>query len=158
MLFRSHANIDMAIKSLKSGAFEFIQKPFDKERLMNFIKRAVENFNLKIQNQNLENKLFHTFDLIGKSQNIISIKDQIEKVSNSDSRVFIYGPTGSGKELVARKIYKKSNRSDEPFVILNGALLDSEKYEIELLGEERKDGSILYGAVKIGRASCRERV
>ena len=148
IIISGHANIDMAIKSLKSGAFEFIQKPFDKERLMNFIKRAVENFNLKIQNQNLENKLFHTFDLIGKSQNIISIKDQIEKVSNSDSRVFIYGPTGSGKELVARKIYKKSNRSDEPFVILNGALLDSGKYEIELLGEERKDGSILYGALE----------
>ena len=148
IIISGHANIDMAIKSLKSGAFEFIQKPFDKERLMNFIKRAVENFNLKIQNQNLENKLFHTFDLIGKSQNIISIKDQIEKVSNSDSRVFIYGPTGSGKELVARKIYKKSNRSEEPFVILNGALLDSEKYEIELLGEERKDGSILYGALE----------
>ena len=148
IIISGHANIDMAIKSLKSGAFEFIQKPFDKERLMNFIKRAVENFNLKIQNQNLENKLFHTFDLIGKSQNIISIKDQIEKVSNSDSRVFIYGPTGSGKELVARKIYKKSNRSEEPFVILNGALLDSEKYEIELLGKERKDGSILYGALE----------
>ena len=148
IIISGHANIDMAIKSLKSGAFEFIQKPFDKERLMNFIKRAVENFNLKIQNQNLENKLFHTFELIGKSQNIISIKDQIEKVSNSESRVFISGPTGSGKELIARKVYKKSNRSDEPFVILNGALLDSEKYEIELLGEERKDGSILYGALE----------
>ena len=138
----------MAIKSLKSGAFEFIQKPFDKERLMNFIKRAVENLNLKIQNQSLEDKLFHTFELIGKSQNIISIKDQIEKVSNLESRVFISGPTGSGKELIARKIYKKSNRNDKPFVILNGALLDSEKYETELLGEERKDGSIIYGALE----------
>jgi len=148
IIISGHANIDMAIKSLKSGAFEFIQKPFDKERLMNYIKRAVENFNLKIQNQNLENKLFHTFELIGKSQNVISIKDQIEKVSNSESRVFISGPTGSGKELVARKIYKKSNRSAETFIILNGALLDSEKYEIELLGEERKDGSIIYGALE----------
>ena len=70
-------DIDMAIKSLKSGAFEFIQKPLDKERLMNFIKRAVENLNLKIENENLENKLFHTFDLIGKSQNTLSIKDWI---------------------------------------------------------------------------------
>ena len=148
IVISGHANIDMAIKSLKSGAFEFIQKPFDKERLMNFIKRAVENLNLKIQNQNLEDKLFHTFELIGKSQNIISIKDQIEKVSNLESRVFISGPTGSGKELVARKIYKKSNRNDKPFVILNGALLDSEKYETELLGEERKDGSIIYGALE----------
>ena len=148
IIISGHANIDMAIKSLKSGAFEFIQKPFDKERLMNFIKRAVENLNLKIQNENLENRLFHTFDLIGKSQNILSIKDQIEKVSNSESRIFISGPTGSGKELVARKIYKKSKRNSGPFIILNGALLDSEKYEIELLGEERKDGSIIYGALE----------
>ncbi len=148
IIISGHANIDMAIKSLRSGAFEFIQKPFDKERLMNFIKRALENLNLKIENRNLENKLFHTFELIGKSNNIISIKDQIEKVSNSESRVFIFGPTGSGKELVARKIFKKSNRSNGPFVILNGALLDSEKYEIELLGEERSDGSILYGALE----------
>ena len=148
IIISGHANIDMAIKSLKSGAFEFIQKPFDKERLMNFIKRAVENLNLKIQNENLENKLFHTFDLIGKSQNILSIRDQIEKVSSSESRVFISGPTGSGKELVARKIYKKSKRNIGPFIILNGALLDTDKYEIELLGEERKDGSIIYGALE----------
>ena len=148
IIISGHANIDMAIKSLKSGAFEFIQKPFDKERLMNFIKRAVENLNLKIQNENLENKLFHTYELIGKSQNILSIKDQIEKVSISESRVFISGPTGSGKELVARKIYKKSKRNTKPFIILNGALLDSNKYEIELLGEERKDGSIIYGALE----------
>jgi two-component system nitrogen regulation response regulator NtrX len=148
IIISGHANIDMAIKSLKSGAFEFIQKPFDKERLLNFIRRAVENLNLKIQNENLENKLFHTFDLIGKSQNILSIKDQIEKVSSSESRVFISGPTGSGKELVARKIYKKSKRSIGPFIILNGALLDSDKYEIELLGEEKKDGSIIYGALE----------
>ena len=148
IIISGHANIDMAIKSLKSGAFEFIQKPFDKERLMNFIKRAVENLNLKIQKDNLENKLFHTFNLIGKSQNIVSIKDQIEKVSSSESRVFISGPTGSGKELVARKIYKKSKRSSGPFIILNGAVLESGKYEIELLGEEKKDGSIVYGALE----------
>ncbi len=148
IIISGHANIDMAIKSLKSGAFEFIQKPFDKERLLNFIRRAVENLNLKIQNENLENKLFHTFDLIGKSQNILSIKDQIEKVSSSESRVFISGPTGSGKELVARKIYKKSKRRTGPFIILNGALLDSDKYEIELLGEEKKNGSIIYGALE----------
>ncbi len=148
IIISGHANIDMAIKSLKAGAFEFIQKPFDKERLMNFIKRAVENLNLKIQNESLENKLFHTFDLIGKSQNTLSIKDQIEKVSSSESRVFISGPTGSGKELVARKIYKKSKRNTGPFIILNGALLDSNKYEIELLGEERSDRSIIYGALE----------
>jgi len=148
IIISGHANIEMAIKSLKSGAFEFIQKPFDKDRLLNFIKRAVENLKLKIEYENLENKIFHTFDLIGMSQNVISIKDQIDKVSNSESRVFISGPTGSGKELIARKIYKNSKRNDKPFVILNGALLDADKYELELLGEERKDGSISYGALE----------
>ena len=65
----------MAVNSLKHVAFEFIEKPFDQTRLLNFIKRAVENLNLKIQNESLENKLFHTFDLVGKSQNIMSIKE-----------------------------------------------------------------------------------
>ena len=74
IIISGHANIDMAVKSLQSGAFEFIQKPFDRNRLMNFVKRAVENYNLKNENKNLQNKLFHTFDIIGKSENITSIK------------------------------------------------------------------------------------
>ena len=115
IIISGHANIDMAIKSLKSGAFEFIEKPFDRNRIMNFVKRAVENYNLKYENKNLHNKLFHTFDIIGKSENIISIREQIEKLSNSESRVFISGPTGVGKELIARKIYKSSKRSNGPF-------------------------------------------
>ncbi len=148
IIISGHANIEMAINSLKSGAFEFIQKPFDKDRLMNFINRAVENFNLKNENKKLYSKLFHSFDLIGKSQNILRINEQIQKLSLSDSRVFITGPTGSGKELVARKIHKKSNRRNSPFIILNGALLDLKKYETELFGEEKKDGSILYGSLE----------
>ncbi len=148
IIISGHANIEMAVNSLKSGAFEFIQKPFDKERLMNFVNRAVENFKLKIENKNLQSKLFHSFELVGKSQNILSIKDQVEKISLSESRIFISGPTGSGKELIARKIHKKSKRKNEPFVILNGALLDAKKYEQELFGEEKKDGSILYGSLE----------
>tara|TARA_B100000029_G_scaffold75757_1_gene67437 strand:- start:3191 stop:4546 length:1356 start_codon:yes stop_codon:yes gene_type:complete len=148
IIISGHANIEMAIKSLKSGAFEFIQKPFDKERLMNFVYRAVENFNLKNENKSLQSKLFHSFDLVGKSQNINSIRDQIEKLSASDSRVFINGPTGSGKELIARKIHKNSRRKNKPFVILNGALLDVKKYEEELFGEEKDDGAISYGALE----------
>ncbi len=148
IMISGHANIEMAINSLKSGAFEFIQKPFDKERLLNFINRAIENFKLKNENKVLSNKLFHSFDLIGESPNIVSIKDQIQKLSRSESRVFINGPTGSGKELITRKIYKSSKRSDGPFVILNGALLDAKKYELELFGEEKNDGSIVYGALE----------
>ena len=148
IIISGHANIEMAVNSLKSGAFEFIQKPFDKNRLLNFINRAVENFNLKNENKKLHSKLFHSYDLIGKSANITKIKEQIEKLSLSDSRIFITGPTGSGKELVARKVHKESARKKAPFIILNGALLDLKKYEVELFGEEKKDGSILYGALE----------
>ena len=148
IIISGHANIEMAVKSLKSGAFEFIQKPFDHERLMNFINRAVENFNLKNKNKELETKLFHSFELVGNSQNIEKIKDQISKLSTSESRIFINGPTGSGKELIARKIHKLSKREKGPFIILNGALLDVKKYEQELFGEERNDGSISYGALE----------
>ena len=148
IIISGHANIEMAVKSLKSGAFEFIQKPFDHERLMNFINRAVENFNLKNKNKELETKLFHSFELVGNSQNIEKIKDQISKLSTSESRIFINGPTGCGKELIARKIHKLSNREKGPFIILNGALLDVKKYEQELFGEERNNGSISYGALE----------
>ena len=148
IMISGHANIEMAIKSLKSGAFEFIQKPFDQERLLNFINRAVENINLKNKNKELESKLFHSFDLIGKSQNTEKIKEQISKCSFSESRIFINGPTGSGKELISRKIHKNSKRKKGPFVILNGALLDVKKYEQELFGEEKDNGSISYGSLE----------
>jgi len=148
IIISGHANIEMAIKSLKSGAFEFIQKPFDQERLMNFVNRAVENYNLKNKNKELETKLFHSFELIGNSPNIEKIKDQIIKLSTSESRIFINGPTGSGKELIARKIHKLSKREKGPFIILNGALLDVKKYEQELFGEEKNNGSISYGALE----------
>ena len=148
IIISGHANIEMAVKSLKSGAFEFIQKPFDKDRLMNFVKRAVENFDLKKQNKELETKLFHSFELIGSSINITKINEQIQKLSLTESRVFINGPTGSGKELIARKIHKQSNRKQKPFIIINAALLDVKKYELELFGEERLDGSISYGALE----------
>ena len=148
IIISGHANIEMAVKSLKSGAFEFIQKPFDRDRLMNFVKRASENYTLLKQNKYLETKLFHSFDLIGSSNNISKINDQINKVALTESRVFIYGPTGSGKELIARKIHKISKRKNKSFIILNGALLDVKKYEQELFGEEKEDGSISYGALE----------
>ena len=117
IIISGHANIEMAIKSLKSGAFEFIQKPFDQERLMNFVNRAVENYKLISENKNLQTQLFHTFDLIGNSSNIAKIRDQLEKLSSSESRIFINGPTGSGKELVAIKIHKISQLKKAPFIV-----------------------------------------
>ena len=148
IVISGHANIEMAVKSLKHGAFEFIEKPFDQERLINFVDRAVENYNLKKQNREYETKLFSSYDLIGNSKNLVAIKDQIEKISLTESRVFINGPSGSGKELIARKIHKQSKRNKKPFIILNGALLDSQKYELELFGEEKENGIISYGALE----------
>ena len=148
IIITGHANIEMAVNSLKHGAFEFVEKPFDQTRLLNFITRAVENLQLKKQNKDYENKLFSSYDLIGDSKNISTIREQIKKISLTESRILINGPSGSGKELIARKIHKNSKREKNPFIILNGALLDSEKYEQELFGEEKSDGSISYGALE----------
>ena len=146
IIISGHANIQMAIDSLKSGAFEFIQKPFDSQRLINFVNRAVENLGLKKENKNLQSKLFHSYDLIGNSYTISKLKEKINRLTLTESRIFIFGPAGSGKELVARKIHKSSNRAKKSFIILSGALLDPTKYELELFGSENSDGTINYGA------------
>ena len=135
----------MGVDPLKMGAFEFIQKPFASERLLNFINRAVENVNLKTEKRALESKLFQSYDIVGQSQAIEKIKSLITKLGSTESRVFISGPAGSGKELVARQIHKQSSRSSKPFIVVNGALLDPEKYELELFGSESIDGTTNYG-------------
>jgi len=145
IMISGHANVQMAIDALKFGAFEFLQKPFSTERLLNFINRALENANLKKEKNVLESKLFSSYEIIGESLSIEKVKNLINKLSNTESRVFVSGPPGSGKELVARQIHKKSKRKNKPFVVVNGALLDPLKYELELFGSENKDGIINYG-------------
>ena len=145
IMISGHANVQMAVDSLKLGAFEFIQKPFSSERLLNFVKRAVEFKDLKNEKNILESKLFTSYEIIGQSQEIVKVQNLINKLSATESRVFIFGPAGSGKELVARQIHKKSMRSNKPFVVVNGALLDPHKYELELFGSKNSDGTINYG-------------
>jgi len=145
IMISGHANVQMAVDALKLGAFEFIQKPFSSERLLNFVNRGIENIELKKDKIELESKLFHSYDVIGESQSITKVKSLINKLSNTESRIFISGPAGSGKELVARQIHKQSSRSNKPFVVVNGALLDPEKYEFELFGSENNDQTINYG-------------
>jgi len=145
IMISGHANVQMAVDSLKMGAFEFIQKPFSSERLINFTNRAAENINLKEERKILESKLFHSYEIIGQSQAIEKIKNLISKLANTESRIFISGPAGSGKELVARQIHKQSSRSKKPFVVVNGALLNPQKYEQELFGSENMNGTINYG-------------
>ena len=105
-------------------------------------------FRSKQEKDIIENKLFHSFELIGKSPSILKVKKIIDKLSTSESRVLISGPTGSGKELVSRKIHKNSSRFKEPFVIINAALLKEKTYEKELFGEEFEDGNISFGALE----------
>tara|TARA_Y100000590_G_scaffold424541_1_gene531559 strand:+ start:3453 stop:4817 length:1365 start_codon:yes stop_codon:yes gene_type:complete len=145
IMISGHANVQMAVDSLKLGAFEFIQKPFTSERLLNFLNRAIENVELKKEKNALESKLFTSYEIIGISQSIEKVKNLVNKLSNTESRVFISGPAGSGKELVARQIHKQSSRSKKPFVVVNGALLDPQKYEFELFGFENKDDTANYG-------------
>ena len=95
----------MAVNSLRQGAFEFVEKPFDQARLLNFVKRAAENLDLKNLKKEYEDKLFSSYELIGNSKNISNIRDQIKKISITDSRVLINGPSGSGKELVLSLIH-----------------------------------------------------
>ena len=122
-----------------------MQKPFSSERLLNFVNRATENISLKKEKRVLESKLFQSYDIVGQSNSIEKIKYLISKLRSAESRVFISGPAGSGKELVARQIHKKSLRANKPFVVVNGALLNPQKYELELFGSENLDGTVNYG-------------
>ena len=148
IMISGHATVQIAVEATRLGAYEFIEKPFSKEKILNYVNRALESSALKKERDLIENKLFHSFDLIGKSPSIMRVKKIIEKLSTSESRVLISGQTGTGKELVARKIHKNSLRSKEPFVIINAALLKENTYEKELFGEEFDDGNISFGALE----------
>ncbi len=145
IMISGHANVEMAVESLKLGAYEFITKPFAPEQLLNFVSRGLENISLKKENRQLENRSFHSFDFIGQNNQVLKIKKLITKLGSTDSRILISGPTGSGKELLARKIHKKSQRNTKPFIVINGALLGGDNYEKELFGSENTDGTITYG-------------
>ena len=147
-MISGHATVQIAVEAIRLGAYEFIEKPFSKEKILNYVNRGLESAFLKKEKDIIENKLFHSFELIGKSPDIVKVKKIIEKLATSESRVLISGPTGSGKELVARKIHKNSSRSKEPFVIINAALLKENTYEKELFGEEFDDGNISFGSLE----------
>jgi two-component system nitrogen regulation response regulator NtrX len=148
IMISGHANVQVAVETIRIGAYEFLEKPFSSEKLLNYIKRGTEFAHIKKEKTNVENKLFHSFDLVGKSNEILKIKKTIEKLSAVESRILISGQTGTGKELVARKIHKNSSRADSPFVVFNAALLDEKKYEKQLFGEEYDNGTIDYGALE----------
>ena len=149
IMISGHATVQIALESIRLGAYEFIEKgaSFSTDKLLNYVNRALETANLKEEKDIIENKLFHSFELIGKSPSIAKVKKIIEKLSNTESRVLITGPTGSGKELVARKIHKHSIRNKKPFVVINAASLKETTYEKELFGQEFGDGTMSFGAL-----------
>ena len=148
IMISGHANVQLAVEAIQIGAYEFVEKPFSTEKILNYVNRGLESSLLKKEKENLENKLFHSFEFIGQNIDITKIKKMIEKLSSAESRVLITGDTGTGKELIARKIHKNSLRSKNPFVVLNAALLQEKKYEKELFGEEFSDGGISHGILE----------
>ena len=148
IMISGHANVQVAVEAIRIGAYEFVEKPFTTEKLLNYVKRAIELTDIKKEKNNAESKLFHSFDLVGESGVILKIKKTIEKLAAVESRILITGQTGTGKELVARKIHKNSSRANNPFVVFNAALLQEKKYEKQLFGTEYENGDIDYGVLE----------
>lgn len=136
VMISGHGDIETAVECIKKGAFDFVQKPLDLNRILVTIKNATERVTLKTSNKELKKKVYGA-DMIGDSEAMLKVKDMIEKVAPTDARVLITGPNGSGKELVARNLHQKSNRSAQPFVEVNCAAIPSELIESELFGHEK---------------------
>ena len=134
IMMSGHGNIETAMKAAKNGAFDFIEKPFKAERLILLIEKALEDRNLKLKVLDFELKENERMALIGKSATFKNIKQNLNKIAPTNSRVLITGPSGSGKELIARWIHKKSDRTSFPFIIASCATLSPERVEQVLFG------------------------
>ena len=137
VMISGHGNVDMAIESTKKGAFDFITKPPDLNRLLITLRNAIDRNNLVIETTHLKRKVAKTFDIIGETPAITKIKDTIEKVAPTEARVLITGENGTGKELVARWLHERSTRANQPLVEVNCASIPTELIESELFGHEK---------------------
>lgn len=136
VMISGHGDIDTAVECIKLGAFDFIQKPLDLNRVLITLKNATDKVTLTTQNKALKKKVYGA-DMIGESEPMKNIRRMIDKVAPTEARVLILGPNGSGKELVARNLHQLSMRSDMPFVEVNCAAIPSELIESELFGHEK---------------------
>ena len=137
VMISAHGTIETAVNATKMGAFDFIQKPPDLNRLLLAVRNAQDKGNLVNETRTLKKKISKNYDMVGDSDQMVQIKEDIEKVAPTEARVLITGPNGSGKELVARWIHEKSNRSKLPLVEVNCAAIPSELIESELFGHEK---------------------
>ena len=136
VMISGHGDIDTAVECIKKGAFDFVQKPLDLNRILITVKNASERQTLASQNKVLKKKVYGA-DMIGQSAPMQRIREMIDKVAPTDARVLITGPNGSGKELVARNLHQQSRRSAMPFVEVNCAAIPGELIESELFGHEK---------------------
>lgn len=134
VMISGHGDLETAVESMKKGAFDYISKPPDLNRLLNTVRIALDSAKLKVENKRLKKKVARGFQMIGKSAAITEIKNVIEKVAPTDARVLITGPNGTGKELVAHWLHQKSDRSKANFIEVNCAAIPSELIESELFG------------------------
>ncbi len=148
VMISGHGNIETAVSAIKRGAYDFIEKPFKADRLVLVAERTLENSNLKRELLELRKRSSETFELLGKSTAIKHLHQIIEKVAPTNSRVMITGPSGAGKEMVARTIHALSTRSNGPFVTINAATMTPERMEIELFGSEMEGGERKIGALE----------
>lgn len=137
IMISGHGNIDTAVEAIKKGAYDFIEKPLDLNRLLITIRNATDKTTLIQETKVLKRKVNKAFDIVGESPAITKVKDMIERVAPTEARVLITGPNGTGKELVSRWLHEKSSRAAMPFVEVNCAAIPSELIESELFGHEK---------------------
>ena len=148
VMISGHGNIETAVSAIKRGAYDFIEKPFKADRLILVAERALETSKLKREVSELRKQSTVTPELLGKSLVMNHLRQTIEKVAPTNSRIMITGPSGSGKETTARAIHALSNRANGPFVTINAATITPERMEIELFGTEMDGGERKVGALE----------
>ncbi|SHJ24968.1 sigma-54-dependent transcriptional regulator [Pseudozobellia thermophila] len=134
IMISGHGDLDTAVNTMRLGAFDYISKPPDLNRLLTTVRNALDRKELVVENKILKKKVSKNYEMVGESKEIMAVKDIIEKVAPTDARVLITGSNGTGKELVAHWIHEKSQRSAAPFVEVNCAAIPSELIESELFG------------------------
>ncbi len=141
IIFSGHGNIDTAVAAIAEGAVDFLEKPFEAEKLLHLVRRATETSRLRDENAELRAMIGHSDDLIGTSSVLNAVRATLKRVANTGSRLLISGPAGVGKEVAARLLHNWSNRADAPFICVSAACMEPERLEEELFGEER-DGIV----------------
>ncbi|WP_417461693.1 sigma-54-dependent transcriptional regulator [Kordiimonas sp.] len=145
VVISGHGNIETAVAAIKKGAYDFIEKPFEADHLLLTIQRATEADRLKRENEELKKRSAFSVDITGRSHAINTVRQNIEKVAATNSRVLINGPSGSGKEVAARQIHSRSHRSGSSFVVISAASMEPHRMEQELFGVEQNGGVVKTG-------------